>query len=305
MSFGVTLEGFVTKRLADIISETETKWKEAFGDGFDLDPRTPEGQIKNILDERESLLWELAKDVYDCGTVGGSEGVCLDNVVALTGQTREGARATVIDKGRAFGTFGTVVPAGTIISKVGDATARFSTNNDATISNAAIDEVQTISFSNDPDDGSFQIIFPEGTTAAIAHDANLAAIQAAVDAVVGAGNCVVSGSIDDSTGLTLTYAGTLAGQDRAEVTITGNTLNLSATATTVTPATTTEGSLAFSNDIVLTAEETGSLAAPAGTVSVIETPVVGLDAFTNLEDGIPGRSIEEDADLKLRRQQEL
>ncbi len=305
MSFGVTLQGFVTKRLADIAAETELKWKEKFGDSFDLEGDTPEGQIKGILDERESTIWELAEDVYDCGTVAFSQGVCLDNVVALTGKVREGSRSTVVDKGRAFGVLSTVVPDTTIFSKEGDPTATFKPNAPFTISIPPVDEIQTISFSLDPDSGKFNIVFPEGTTADIAHDDSIGTAQGIIDSVLGAGNSTLSGAIDDTSGLSITFIGTLAGLPRVELTITGNTLTSGGPAVVVTPGTTTEGSKATSPLVVLIAVTPGPTSVPAGTLNVIDTPVIGLEEFTNEEDAIIGRNIEQDPDLKLRRAQEL
>lgn len=305
MSFGVTLTGFVTKRLADIASETDIDWKEAFGAAFDLDPRTPEGQVKGILDERESLIWELAEDVYNCGTASFSEGVCLDNNVALVGLARLGSVKSKVIEGRAFGVLATIVPAGTIISVVGDTTARFETLADSTIVNAAIDQVEKISFDTDPDAGKFNIIFPEGTSADIAHDDSIPTIQGILDAVLGGGNSVVSGALDDATGLTITFGGTLGGLPRTALTITGNTLTSGGPATVATPSITTAGSKPSTNLIILEAETAGPVAALTGTLTVIETPTIGLEDFTNEADAIVGRLVEEDPALKLRRQQSV
>ncbi len=55
----------------------------------------------------------------------------------------------------------------------------------------------------------------------------------------------------------------------------------------------------------LTAQETGAVQAPAGTLTVIETPVTGWDSATNPLDAEIGQDLEADQDLKLRRLQEL
>jgi len=55
----------------------------------------------------------------------------------------------------------------------------------------------------------------------------------------------------------------------------------------------------------LTAQEVGSVQAPAGTLTVIETPVTGWDSITNPLDAELGKDLEEDNELKLRRLQEL
>lgn len=53
------------------------------------------------------------------------------------------------------------------------------------------------------------------------------------------------------------------------------------------------------------AEEDGPLPAPAGTLTVIETPVAGWATVTNAADATLGRSVEKDALLRQRREQSL
>jgi uncharacterized phage protein gp47/JayE len=210
MTFGVSADGFGIKRLADVISETEAAWKAKFGDGIDLDPRTPEGQIKGILDEQISQLWELAQAVYLSQFPASSEGNVLDQVVSITGTVRKAARKSTVDSGRGRGTFGTIIPAGTIISVAGNSASRFLTDADTTISVAAINEVQRISFSNVPDAGSFKITFSGQTTAVIGFGATAATVLAALEALsnIGAGNVAVTGSYPVRDIQTLAYSAT-------------------------------------------------------------------------------------------------
>lgn len=411
MAFGVTAEGFIPKRLEDIREETFTRWQQEFGQGFALADDSPEGQIKGILDERESLLWELGEAVSKSYIPSQSSDTQLDNVMALSGLTRKGATKSIIDSGRARGTFGTSIPIGTIISVLGNDQARFVTTAPASISNAAVDEVQalgdqgeadsgditidfngettgtisaplaagaiqtalealpsvsvgdvavagvdavnevqTIGFSNDPDGGSFQLVFGEGTTAAILFSDNAAAVKSKIEAVLGADTVRVAGVIDNATGLTITYKGTLGGVNRAEptfqsntlaegvtatvitiaeatpgaastlaitfqvglggadqplITIASNTMTFDGTGVNVTPSETTMGDVPKSDLIPMEAEVTGPTAAPAGSLTVIETPVSGMDSFTNETDADLGRNEETDAEAKLRREQSL
>lgn len=55
-------------------------------------------------------------------------------------------------------------------------------------------------------------------------------------------------------------------------------------------------------DVDVEAEETGANAALAGTLTVIETPISGLDSVTNALDATEGRDEESDADLRVRRE---
>jgi len=60
-----------------------------------------------------------------------------------------------------------------------------------------------------------------------------------------------------------------------------------------------------SGPIDLVSEETGEIVANTGTLTVIETPLVGVDSFVNESDAELGAKILSDADLKLKRNQEL
>lgn len=51
--------------------------------------------------------------------------------------------------------------------------------------------------------------------------------------------------------------------------------------------------------------ETGPIAVLAGTLTQIETPIAGLDSVTNPADGIAGRDLETDGQLRLRRNSNL
>ena len=305
MTFGVTLAGFQTKRLADIQSETLDAFRQKFGQGFAIPDNSPEGQLKGILDERVSLIWELAEAVANSYNPAAAQGAQLDILLSLLGNVRKTATFSSLDSVIIRGTLATPIPSTFVASVLGNADARFKINQvGATINNPAVDEVQAIAFSATPTSGKFNIVFPEGTTADIAFGASAAAITTICEAVLGAGNIVVTGVIDDSTGLTLTYGAALGGVDRAEITISGNTLDAGG-AVTATPSTVTEGTPPFSDPLNFIAEETGPVAAPAGSLTVIETPVAGIDSVTNLEDAELGRDIESDQDAKLRRAQEI
>jgi len=58
-------------------------------------------------------------------------------------------------------------------------------------------------------------------------------------------------------------------------------------------------------DIDMTAQDTGPISANSGTLTVIETPVSGVDTITNALDAELGTDTESDADLKARRKQLL
>lgn len=313
MAFGLTAEGFKEKRLVDVQAETTADFEGAFGVGFDLDPRTPEGQLKGILDERISKLWQLALALSGIASPSKSIGAQFDSILALTGNKRRDSISSVVLSGRARGTFGTPIPLGTIISVAGDPLSRFVSNVDETISVAGISEIQKTAFDADPDSGDLKLkIFGE-TTIDLAFDVLPATVEAALEALpsVGVGNIGVAGSVTQATGLTYTFKGTLADQNITDqIEVVDNNLLDGATPVGDTPSVFTEGDLPKTPLMELTEEEPrpegqAPAVANAGTLSVIETPVTGMDEFTNEEDAIVGALTEKDAAGKARRSSEL
>lgn len=58
-------------------------------------------------------------------------------------------------------------------------------------------------------------------------------------------------------------------------------------------------------DIAAESEEDGPKAAEAGDLTVIETPAAGWSGVNNIADAVPGRAVETDAELRIRREAEL
>lgn len=303
MAFGVTNSGYILKRLEDIQDETTDAFQAAFGAGIDLDPRTIAGQLKAIFDERIALLHELQEGVYYSQYPFTAEGINLDNVVALNGLTRKQETKSRVETGVAHGDFGTVIPAGTVISVLGNSAARFVTDNPYTINIAAINEVQNLDFGAVPDAGQFTINFDGQITAAILFSAVAADIKTALENLSNVDTVNVTG--DFTSGFEIEFTGALAGLPLDELTIETNTLEESSNPVAITVSTSIEGEKAKAINIILDAETAGPFAAPAGSLSVIETPVAGLDEFTNILDAELGSDTETDAELKARREQQL
>ncbi len=102
---------------------------------------------------------------------------------------------------------------------------------------AAVDEVQTIS--STATGGTFTMSFGGQTTGALAFNATAVQIDTALEALssIGAGNVTCAGGPLGTAGVTVTFAGTLAGQDAAMVTVD----NTNMTGGTASNAETTKG----------------------------------------------------------------
>lgn len=105
---------------------------------------------------------------------------------------------------------------------------------------SAVAEVQTLTGTGTISGGTYRIVFDGQTTAALAYNANNATIQAALEALtnIGTGGVTVGGGAFPGTPVTLTFAGTLAGQAQPLVSIINS---LTGTAPVVTPTRTTPG----------------------------------------------------------------
>lgn len=299
MAFGVTDDGFVIKRLSDIKEEIESSLRTELGSSINLLPTELLGQIVGIMSEREALVWEALQDTYNSQYPDSANGTSLDNVVALTGIERLDATfSTAI--GIAYGTEGTVIPEGSVVSVSGNPDARFAMDAEYTIG-PGTDEVQTITFSNEPTSGSFTLIFDGEETAEIAFDDVFGDVQTALNALTALSAVTVTGNY--TTGFVVTFTGADGEIDQEALTVGDNTLSDGADID-ITITETTKGVLP-NVECELTAETAGATPAYADTLTVIEDVVAGWDSFNNDLDATVGKDVETDAELRLRRAQTL
>jgi len=104
------------------------------------------------------------------------------------------------------------------------------------------DEVQTLTVTGTPTGGTYTLTFSGQTTAAIPYNATAAQVRTALEALsnIGAGNVTTAGGAHPGTPITVTFAGTLANTNVAQMT--ANSAGLTGGSTpTVTPTTTTAG----------------------------------------------------------------
>lgn len=106
---------------------------------------------------------------------------------------------------------------------------------------AGTNEVQTVSLTGTPTGGTFSLVYRGQETAPIAHNATAAAVQTALAALtlIGAGNVTVTGGALP-TALTVTFGGSLAATNVAQLTLGDNNLT-GGTSPNVTITTSTPG----------------------------------------------------------------
>jgi uncharacterized phage protein gp47/JayE len=278
---GLTKDGFERKRLPQIIEEIENALKAQFGSDIDLRSESVFGQIVGVLSLPISELWEEAENVYLSFDPDYAEGVSLDSLAALTGVTRIEATATVV-QANLFGNIGTVIPAGSE-ARNSDADDVYSLSESVTISATNLTNAKVTL--NTVANSTAYTITINGTAYTITSDSDatadeiLLAIGSALSAVpefseVNTDNEVVLIASDIDTPFTLSVT--------ANMTISN----------TASPG-------------LFIANVKGARFVPAGTLDEIQTTVAGWLSVSNPIDGISGRNLETDSELRLRRRQSV
>lgn len=300
MAYGLSTTGFRRKRQADILDEMKTTARATFGANINLQPTSILMQLLGIFSEREALIWELAEAVYNSQYPDTAEGVQLDNIASISGVVRLPAQPSRINNVHMKGDVGTVIPAGTTFSVVGNPTARFRSDGAVTLI-AGQDEVQKITFGAVPTSGSFKLGHLGVVTDAIPFSATAQVVQDALNALQYLSTVLVTGNF--TTGFTITFQDSDGKIDQPILVISDKTLTASAVAVTTTVIEQVKG--IPQGSVNVTADTDGPTDAPIYTLTVIETPVTGLDAVLNLEEVILGRNEETDGEYRIRRIESL
>lgn len=298
VEYGVTLNGFVIKTLDVLKDETDEDLKVALGDQINLLPEAVFGTLRDKFSERLHEMWELFQLLYNAAYPQTAEGVSLDNVADYAAIERLEANESTITVQALFGTIATVIPAGTQFSVEDDPTTVFETDDEVTLI-AGTDEIQSISFSATPDEGSLTLFYNTEETSALAYDDATAAatLQTYLRALNSLSEVTVSGSF--AAGFTITFTGNDGKQEHPLLIEGTNTLKNASVGVVVTIAESTPG--VFQGSTSMTCTETGVKNANARTLNVIDNPISGLDSTFNVGDAALGRDEETDAELRIRR----
>lgn len=301
MAFGLTETGFVRKDLATIKSELEAKLQEQLGNDINLLPQGVLGQLVGIYSERENSLWELLEQIYFSQFPDTAiDRTSLLNAVALTGiEALPPTVSTAIV--RVFGTLGTVVPGGFQVSVAGAPDRAFTSIVSAVIS-STVDEIQKIAFSAVPTAGNFSLTFQGQTTTSIPFNATSTTVQTALNALSNLSGVVVSGNF--LTGFLVTFSGADGALDHPLIQLASNSL-VNGVAAVSLVFTEEQKGYAPHVDLQFNATTTGPIVALAGSITNIVSATFGITSVLNLVDAIPGRGEETNAEIRLRRQQQL
>jgi uncharacterized phage protein gp47/JayE len=178
-TYGMTTAGFSAMDLAAVRSELEAALQAQLGAGISLDADSPEAVIAGILAGMLATVWDSLAEVYDAMNPSNATGVQLDNLATIKGLTRLAATRSTVEL-QLRGVVGTVVPAGSTVSK-GSGGDQYTTNEAVTFTadhHGAGDDGATVD-ATAVDTGSLQapassidtIVTPVGGWTSVTNDA--------------------------------------------------------------------------------------------------------------------------------------
>lgn len=287
-NFGVTDEGFILKRLQDILTEQRAKAVELFqdltapGDVVDTSDSSALGRLINMDAFGDADLWEVAQLTYTAMDPNSATGVALDNIVQYGGISRQGPSYTTAI-GLFAGDNGTLIPSGnTVKSPI--------TNNEYTVLDSvalspSLAAGVTITVLAVVDSTDYTITYTTGpaSSTTITYNSGVGATTANILSGIQA---LIAGS---HPLLTAIVVGTTLVVDRVDV-------FQSSTFSTGTRLNITKVKKIGS----LQATEFGALEDEANTITQILTPVLGWSTLTNPLAASPGALRETDEELRIR-----
>jgi len=278
MSFGLTPLGFVRKRLSDIKAELEQAVLDEFGE-VNTDPDSVFGQLIGIFSNIIADLWQEMENTYFSQYPATAEGISLDNAVDLVGIRRLEATKTRV-LASITGDQSTLIPAGSQVA-VAETGEIFENPEDGFItrSNAQIlvIEVTTVADSTD-----YTVVI-NGTS--ITYNSGVAATNLTIAA----------GLVSAINGETEPVTANDLGGGEFDITTDQDDLGFNGSVGSELTITSRTSPLLFE------AIDTGPITVLSGTFTEIVTPVSGWDAISNIENGVAGRNLETDQELRIRR----
>lgn len=109
MSNGLTPQGFVTKRLDEILEEINQETRVVFGESTNTSSATPLGQLNGVNAASRADIWEAMSVVYNACDPSTAQTVALSRTVELNGIIRKIATQSTVTC-TFTGNAGTIIP---------------------------------------------------------------------------------------------------------------------------------------------------------------------------------------------------
>lgn len=275
MTFGLTAAGFTPKREQDILSDLNAGTIQEFGD-VRTDADSVFGQFNGVSSKPLLDLWELANAVFYSRYVSTAQGIALDYAVSGIGISRLSPTYTAVYLNLCSDSSPVTVPANTVYrdTNMVEFIQRYVAIITLERTNFVRLEIPTVTvddvFILTIDSVTQTITAVAGDTPAIIIAA-FAALFTSVTIVQDTDTEFTIEPVDADT-FSLVYAAS------------SDNMNL----------------ILLSTPVQVFARSTGVIAVAANTLNSIVTPVAGLDSVFNPADGITGRGVETDAELRIR-----
>lgn len=132
---GLTSTGFQTPSTDELLTDIESAERAAIDPALDVSSDQPLGQLNGIMAQKLSDCWNALGAVYGAVDPNAAEGTQLDNICALTGTTRPGAKSTVVTETLVFNA-ATTLSAGAKMSVAGHADQVFALQTTVVVASA-------------------------------------------------------------------------------------------------------------------------------------------------------------------------
>lgn len=285
---GVTEQGFVTKRLPDILLELQDEARRLFqdltppGDTVDISPSSALGRLIGLVSPSAVDGWDAAQQVYTAFDANASTGIPLDNLVAFSGITRQEKTFTTTPL-LFYGDTNTLIPSGSVVSSPTTA-ERFNISTPVALVASIASGV-----------GVTTLVVADSTLYTITYTSSTTTQN--INYTSGVSGTTLLSVLSGLKGIIDASHPSLTG------TVVGTTLNVMRNDVFQTVAFTTSiniGIIKVSTVGEGIAENVGPLTQLAGTITEISTPVLGWDTVNNTVSASPGRLEETDGELRLR-----
>lgn len=284
---GVTDQGFVIKRLADILAADRALAVQLFqdlvqpNDQVDTSDSSALGRLISLTAPSEADLWEAAQEVYAAFDPNSATGIALDNLVAYAGLTRKEQTFTTSSI-LVAGDTNTLIPVGQTVSS-STTGEQFTTVGAISLSpsNASGITVSVVTLQNST---AYTITYSNTTTTnTITYTSDASATVAEILAGL---QSVIAGAHPT---LTASVVGTTLVIDRNDI---FQTVNFTTSVNLGITKVRTVGEVVAINS--------GVIEQPANTIDTILTPMLGWDSVINPIAATPGEDRETDEELRLR-----
>jgi uncharacterized phage protein gp47/JayE len=312
----VTSSGFVGRTVQQILTTFNSAMQTLFGPAVDISPEGPTGQLLGLPSAGLGDVWQALQEVYLSMDPNQASGTALDRLCAYTGVSRIAAAASVVNAllYTDAANSGVTIPAGSQARRVRGAVV-FSLATNTTIAPGSCQDIY-LSFATVPASGAsvtltttfgaFTITVPTVTDPTARQIAALEILATAIQASAW-GSAVAPAT----PGVAQVWATGMLQQPPTDVlggnqVTTGVVLRLSnvmaAFGVTMTSTWTLQ---AVGSQGAFNCSSTGAQTVNPNELTSIVTPQTGWSSVTNLAVGVPGRDVETDTALRIRRVQQL